>query len=155
MANTRPKPVGFLGAARLCILLLLAPRKFAQEEAANNQTLNASTTSDPPTPRALVVRRAFLYSLLLVIAFGVVGLALGVLFGNLAGCATSKLVAWLQIIGASLLLWGTLFVRGWEIQTYGNVTFTERVNQWLYRALYCLGTAVLVLSVSWPQCTAT
>ena len=50
--------------------------------------------------------------------------------------------------GAGLLLWGTLFVRGYDIQTYGGVTLTERVNQWVYRTMYCAGTALLVCSVA-------
>ena len=45
------------------------------------------------------------------------------------------------------MLWGTLFVRGWEIQTYSGVTLVERVNRWLYRALYCSGTALIVASL--------
>lgn len=81
------------------------------------------------------------------------GLSLGLGIGNSLGCSTPKLIAWLQIAGTCLLLWGTLFVRGWNIQTYGGVTLTERVNQWLYRTLYCVGTAVLVSSLAWPQWT--
>jgi hypothetical protein len=49
-----------------------------------------------------------------------------------------------------LLLWGTLFVRGWDIQTIGGVTLVERVNHWIYRTLYCLGTAVFIFSLSLP-----
>lgn len=45
-----------------------------------------------------------------------------------------------------------LFIRGWEIQTHAGVTFTERVNQWIYRFLYCAGTTAIVCSLAWPQC---
>jgi hypothetical protein len=41
-----------------------------------------------------------------------------------------------------------LFVRGWDIQTLGGVTLTERVNRWIYRLLYCLGTAAIVTSLT-------
>ena len=99
-----------------------------------------------------IVRRAFFYSLLLVIASGAVGYGTGLALGSGVGCVQSHLIVWLQVSGASLLLWGTLFIRGWEIETYAGVTFTERVNQWIYRFLYCAGTAVLVSSLAWPQC---
>ena len=66
------------------------------------------------------------------------GYALGQISTGIFGCATSNSVTALAVIGACLLLWGTLFVRGWEIQTYKGRSLTERVNQWLYRALYCI-----------------
>jgi hypothetical protein len=72
----------------------------------------------------------------------------------LGRCSTPQTVVWLQIVGAGLLLWGTLFVRGWEIQTYSGVVFTERVNQWLYRFLYCTGTSVIVYSLAFLPCRA-
>ena len=67
-------------------------------------------------------------------------------------CATPGNVAALQVVGASLLLWATLFVRGFEIQTNAGVTLTERVNQWLYRFLYCVGTALIVYSLAFQLC---
>ena len=84
---------------------------------------------------------------------GVFGSGARLILAVLIGCVTTKLISWLQIVGACFLLWGTLFVRGWEIETNCGVTFTERVNQWLYRFLYCVGTAVLVCSLVWTQCT--
>jgi hypothetical protein len=66
-------------------------------------------------------------------------------------------VAWwigfLQIAGTGLLLWATLFVRGWEIQSWGGNTLGERVNRWLYRALSFVGTLILVFALSLPQCS--
>jgi hypothetical protein len=76
----------------------------------------------------------------------------GLGLGNHVHCAAAKHITWLQIAGTCLLLWGTLFVRGWDIQSFGGVTLSERVNQWLYRSLYCTGTAALVSSLSWTQC---
>ena len=54
----------------------------------------------------------------------------------------------LQVAAAILLLWGTLFVGGWDIQSWGGVTLTERVNRWLFRFMYCIGTAAVVVSLS-------
>ncbi len=151
MANTRPTPVGFVKAACLVWLLLTKPKRFLELQAEDSKASNAVTNPEKEEG-AFVVRRAFFKSLLLVLASGAVGYVTGLALGTANGCASASLVLWLQIVGASLLLWGTLFIRGWEIQTYGGVTFTERVNQWIYRALYCAGTAVLVCSLAWPQC---
>jgi hypothetical protein len=152
MADTRPTPVGFFGAVRLCILLLLAPKKLIEAQDSDAKARNNYTERVEREHSAHIVRRALLYSLLLVLLSGAIGYSSGLALGSWRGCATTKFIAWLQIAGACLLLWGTLFVRGWEIETHCGVTFTERVNQWLYRFLYCVGTAVLVCSLSWPQC---
>ena len=152
MADTRPTPVGFFGAVRLCILLLLAPKRLIEAQDSDAKARNNYTERVEREHSAHIVRRAFLYSLLLVLLSGAIGYGSGLALGSWQGCATTKFIAWLQIAGACLLLWGTLFVRGWEIETYCGVTFTERVNQWLYRFLYCVGTAILVCSLSWPQC---
>jgi hypothetical protein len=152
MADTRATPVGFFGAVRLCLLLLLAPKRLIEAQESDAKARNNYTEHVEREHSAYIVRRAFLYSLLLVMLSGAIGYGSGLALGSWRGCATTKFLVWLQIAGACLLLWGTLFVRGWEIETYCGVTFTERVNQWLYRFLYCVGTAVLVCSLSWTQC---
>lgn len=157
MANTNATSVTFWRAACLCVLLLLASGRFQAEEEADNERRRVAEQEGaipPRRTRAGAVRHAFAYSGGLVLTAAAAGYLLGLGLGNGLGCSTPKLIAWLQIVGTCLLLWGTLFVRGWEIQTYGGVTLTERVNQWLYRTLYCVGTAVLVSSLAWPQCTS-
>lgn len=57
---------------------------------------------------------------------------------------------WMQGGSAALLLWGTLFVRGWDIQTYGGRTLLERANRTIYVLLYFLGTAAGVFSLFIP-----
>ena len=148
MANTQPTPVGFFKAIHLIWLLLAKPARFLELQAENSKALNA--VKDPAKVEgALVVRRAFLLSLALVVVSGAAGYVVGSVLGRAFGSPPSGAVAWLQIAGAGLLLWGTLFVRGWEIQTYGGITYTERVNQWIYRTLYCIGSAVIVCSLAW------
>lgn len=152
MADTRPTPVSFGRAVWLCFLLLFAPKRFAKAEQEDNAARQNFTGSSPEDePSSMVVRRAFFASLALVVVSGILGYLVGTIATNVV-CATGRGIAWLQIIGACVLLWGTLFVRGWEIQTYSGVVLTERVNQWLYRFLYCGGTAVLVGSLAWQQC---
>jgi hypothetical protein len=153
MADTRPTPISFLRAIGLCLKVLFTPGCMPAEDARDAE--DRKRMSQPPPDRehpAYVVRRAFFRSSLLVFAAGSLGYIAGFSMRCVGRCATPATVAWLQIAGACILLWGTLFIRGWEILTYGGVTPTERVNQWLYRALYCVGTAVLVYSLAFPTC---
>ena len=151
MANTTSNPASPFRALKLVVLLLLRPARFLDLEAEDNAVLNAAT-NPTRSERALVVRRALFASLGLVVASAAVGCGVGALAGLWLGCAQPGTTAWLQIAGTSVLLWGTLFIRGWEVQTYGGVTLTERVNQRMYRALYCAGTAILVSSLALPAC---
>ncbi|MFX1740049.1 hypothetical protein PXJ20_32585 [Paraburkholderia sp. A1RI_3L] len=57
---------------------------------------------------------------------------------------------WMQGGSAALLLWGTLFVRGWDIQTFGGKTLLERANRTIYVCLYFVGTAAGVFSLFIP-----
>jgi hypothetical protein len=152
MADTRPTPVSFAKAVRLSLLLLFSTEKFIAEEKADNEAHNNRNDKAEREHSARTVRRAFTYGFLLVLAFAAIGYGFGALLGYWLGYFPAKVVAWMQVVGACLLLWGTLFVRGWEIETYCGVTYTERVNQWLYRFLYCIGTAMIVCSLALPQC---
>lgn len=153
MADNRPTPTSLMRAFVLCVKLILTPERMEIEERKDDELRKTMSERDTvSTHRAVVVRRAFVSSFLLVLASGAVGYGAGTLMGSFHRCATTSTIAWLQIAGASLLLWGTLFIRGWEIQSYGGVTLTERVNQWIYRALYCTGTAVVVYSLAFPAC---
>ncbi|PPC93176.1 MAG: hypothetical protein CTY33_09230 [Methylotenera sp.] len=131
-----------------CLLAIFSPKHFLSFQERQTKLLGITAASDNCS--ALVIRRAFWLSLLLVILSGIFGGASGLLAGQVFGPASPRLISTLQVIGACILLWGTLFVRGWEIQTYKGHTLIEMVNQWLYRTLYCIGTAVLVASLIWP-----
>ena len=77
-----------------------------------------------------------------------IGYFAGRLTAVICGAPPHVVITAVQVLGAALLLWGTLFVRGWEIQSFAGVTLSERVNQWLYRFLYCAGTIVVVWSLA-------
>jgi hypothetical protein len=126
---------------------VLVPQKLIKAQQSDEEE-RKRFPQPPPTPEhgAFKVRRAVWESLLWVLCSLASGYALGRLLRVLCGPSTQVLVHTLQVLGATLLLWGTLFVRGWDIQTFGGVTLTERVNRWIYRLLYCIGTAVAVAS---------
>lgn len=150
MPYARPTSIGFFNAAWLSLLLLFSPSKFIEAQNRDNEQLKITNAGKDKEPSVFAVRRAFFVSLRLVLLSGIFGFGCGFLLGNLLIYVSPKVVVWLQIIGACLLLWGTLFVRGWEVQTYGGLTLTERVNHWIYRFLYCVGTAVIVSSLALP-----
>ena len=154
MADTRPTPVGFLRAVQLCLLLVFSPERFIAAEKADTQARNGYIDSapSPSVSRSCVIRRALFESLALVLVSGAVGYLAGEVMNSIGWCATPATKDWLQIVGACILLWGTLFVRGWEVQSFSGVLLSERVNQWLYRFLYCIGTAVVVYSIAFLVC---
>jgi hypothetical protein len=152
MADTRPTKISIWRALALCVKLLLAPGQIADEEKSDNKYREQMGPAPESKHRAHAVRKAFFSSLLLVVFSGLLGYVAGALRGYMGWCAPTSTIAWLQIAGAMVLLWGTLFIRGWEIQTLGGVSLTERINQWIYRTLYCVGTVLLVYSLAFPGC---
>lgn len=96
------------------------------------------------------IRLGLLHSFLLMLGTIVVGFTLGKIgyyfFGNLP----HFWYVFLQYGGIGILLWATLAIQGWSIQTIGGHSFPEIINEWVYRFLYILGSLLLVLSVSWP-----
>jgi ABC-type dipeptide/oligopeptide/nickel transport system permease component len=134
---------------KACLLVIASATRFLEFQKAAAPAIGASIASEDSS--AHVVHNAFWLSLLLVLVSCIVGAVAGATAGDIFGPATARLISALQMVGALLLLWGTLFVRGWQIQTYKGISLIERVNQWIYRALYCLGTAVFVASLAWPQ----
>jgi len=147
MALKQPIPVSFPRACYLCAVALVAPVRFSEIEKADSELLEKAPNADAQY-RISKVRNAFLASLGIVIGSALIGSLLGWgayrLFGR---CAEANGV--LQVVGAGILLWATLAVRGWDVQTFSGATLTERVNQWIYRGLYCISTALLVMTVVW------
>ena len=152
MASNIPTPVSFFKAVWLCLLLVFCPKKFILEERKDIESRNNYIGKQSDVPRAKIVRAALFKSLGLVILSGLFGYAFAKVSNLIGFCSSPYTVTLLQVCGASILLWGTLFVRGWEIQSYAGVLFSERVNQWLYRFLYCLGTSIIVFSLFQTAC---
>jgi hypothetical protein len=149
MADTRSTQIGFFYKVYLCLLAILNPKQLLVEEKKDNDKRESFSEHDVKEPPACIVNQAFWSSLWLIIIFGFIGIIGGILLNWKFSKPTSIILVSLQTIGASLLLWGTLFVRGWQIQTYCGVTLSERVNLWLYRSLYCIGTSIIISSIAW------
>jgi hypothetical protein len=153
MADTRPTPASFIRAVRLCLKVLIQPERMKDEEIKDAQI--RLSMGPPPTTqpdRAALVQGAFFSSFFLVLVSGSLGYAAGKMMLHLGRCAEATTTTWLQVTSAAILLWATLFIRGWEIQSFGGVTLEERVNQWLYRAMCFVGTVIGVYSLAFPAC---
>lgn len=149
MADTRPTKLRFFYIMYLCLLAVIYPKQLIEEEKKDNESRNNFSERGGTLPRAYLICRAFWYSFSLIILFGGIGALLGFILYNTCNQPSPSVIIFLQAFGAGLLLWGTLFIRGWEIQSYCGVTLSERVNQWIYRALYCIGTFVIICSLVW------
>jgi len=148
MADTRLTKIGPFRALVLCAFAAFCPRKLAEAQLADEEDHKRLPQPPPQLSKAFNVRRGLWASLVWVLASIMLGYLSGKFFGRISSPPHSRVVAGLQVFGATVLLWATLFVRGWDIQTYGGVTLTERVNRWIYRLLYCLGTAAIVASLT-------
>ncbi len=51
--------------------------------------------------------------------------------------------------GGTLLLWGAIALRGWDIQTNDGETLVEKVNFWVVRQACLVGTVLTIVSISW------
>jgi len=126
VADTRLTRIDPLRALKLCVVGAFLPQKLVEAQRADDE-VRKKLPQPPPPPEhsAFRVRRALWESLLWVLCSLAVGYLGGRLLNVVVGQATEMLVRTLQVVGATLLLWGTLFVRGWDIQTKGGISLTQ------------------------------
>jgi hypothetical protein len=151
MADTRLTKIGPLRGLQFCAYGAFFPEKLVRAEADDEEARRQLPQPPPPElPKAFKVTQGLWASLAWVMGAIAVGYLIGKALGVVSGPEPTRLVTALQAFGATVVLWATLFVRGWDIQSFGGVTLTERVNRWIYRLLYCLGTAAVVASLTLP-----
>jgi hypothetical protein len=138
--------VPFWRASRYCLLALFRPEEYEAAEKAYN---NALRDRRPRSP-GRILHSAFWGAARLVVVSGIAGALIGAACAALTIKPLQGVISTLQAAAALLLLWATLAVRSLEIRTWGGISLTERVNQWLYRSMYFLATLLLVWSVVWP-----
>jgi hypothetical protein len=95
--------------------------------------------------------RAALFGSFVVVASSIAAaVASGAVLNTMAIAKSQAWNAWLQFGGIGVLLWATLArVDPSAIQTWDGGTLPERVDLWLYRLLYVIGSYALILSVAW------
>jgi len=141
----------FLKSITFVFLAFFNSKKFIREEKLYNDLENAFSSVEEKKHPIYIVIRAFWYSLGLIVLSAILGALVGLFLRHNFNNPPQYMVSILQVGGACLLLWGTLFIRGWEIQTWGGLTLTERVNQWIYRTLCCMGTSIIICSLVWAM----
>ena len=134
-------------AIRATVLAVFSPKRFRSFQERVTKPLGIPAASDSNS--VTIVSCAFWTSVAVVGAAAIVGSLVGFLLSQFVGPATPKGVAALQIIGASILLLSTIYVRGPAIETYDRETLIERVDRWIYCAGYFVGTAAIVASLAW------
>tara|TARA_R110002050_G_scaffold231732_1_gene367578 strand:+ start:734 stop:1192 length:459 start_codon:yes stop_codon:yes gene_type:complete len=140
---------------RLALWFIFQPNKFLQESEKHMAWINSpeaiSESQDEKTysqsaRAAKLIRAAYSKSFWLVVSAvltgGIVGKFL-VGLGMINSQATSEAS---QYVGIALLLWATFGQVGWGLQTMHGATYPERVNDFLCRTLYVLGSFLLALS---------
>ena len=129
------------------VLAIFAPARFLHFQERVTKPLGIPAASDNNTVK--VVSRGFWTAVVVVFAAGIFGWLVGLSLGRLAGPPTPRCIVALQIVGASILLLATIYLRGPAIETYDRETLIERVDRWIYVCGYFLGTAVIVTSLVW------
>lgn len=141
-------PLTFFQKTRLVWLALFAPQAFIREEEADNIRLNAAATVTDVNCGVYKVRSGIRQALL----WGSLAMILGFLVGAVVGAAVGaalKFAIGIVVLGTTILLWASLAVQGWNIQTADGVTLSERLNQWVFRTLYFLGTVLISAGSVW------
>lgn len=146
MTDQTPK-ISISRMIQLCFFALFLPSKFGDEDVRYSRQVKEEP-SPPLQTRVYIVRKAFWRSFLVCASAAIVGVVMSLIAGFLV-TKDATTAAWIGTAGAAVLLWGTLAIRGWEIQTFNGVTLTEKVNRWLFVALYWIGTAALAAGASW------
>ena len=153
------------------ILVVFCPSKFVEAAVLHDVALEFETNTqlcekfpdrrlspdrlqvfrDTALERTRKIRQALFVSILVTIATIAVGWLIGLTLRKAFGPAPSFLLSVLQIMGAGTILGATLAEIGRQIESWGGKTLPEKVNLWLFRALYVLGTFVFVLSLGWSS----
>lgn len=148
MSNKEPTKLNILKKIRLVFLFIFNTELFINEEELDNKKLSEKQPS-PDEPRAYKLKKAFLFSLLAIVITGISGLLTGITLNYFISNPNVIFTHILQMTAATILLWATLALKGWDIQSWKGITFTERMNQWIFRSLYCFGTFLAVVSIVW------
>ena len=146
MSYSRPTPKSVGEIVQLVFYAFVSPERFAALEKADKDLLNAQS-SENASPRIAKVRAALCEALVWALSSLFFGYILGKL-GVLFLVQPQSLARPFVYLGTAILLWAAFALRGWEIQTWGGETLTERVNRWIFRGLYWLGTLFLVAAAT-------
>jgi hypothetical protein len=105
--------------------------------------------TDLASKRTDYLRRSLLHSFSHGMVTVLSAIYIGALLSEAFGAPLLKITRGLQVVGAGLLLWATLWELGWGFRSWVGESLPERVHRWIFRGFYILGTFCLFLSVTW------
>ncbi|MBU0710658.1 hypothetical protein KJ762_12465 [bacterium] len=139
----KSEKIGLIKKFHLFFIIISYPQKFEDYEEEYKNVDKKENPSD-----AYLLRREYFLSFAKIIFIAIIGTIIGWAFILLFGKPEEILSNILQILGAIFILHGTLFLRGWEIQTFGGETLFEKMNRWIYRFQISFGTFIIVVALS-------
>ncbi len=131
---------------KLVWLAIFRPAEYQIEEAEDSRRLETEPSIYPT--RVSIVRRSYVESFFHVFSAVIVGWLIA-LFCQTIALQSKCWVSGFAVLGTALLLWTTVAVKGWEIGSWSSSTLGERLNVWVFRFLYWVGTACLVAAAFW------
>jgi hypothetical protein len=140
---------------QLIFAFVFSKRRFFVLSKIINQEINSRKNSGSVSNKDTLskVRTNIVISFTVVIVATIIGSIVGY-FGNLLfGPVSFSINKLFQYFGVGILLWGTLGKQGLDIETFCGETAIERVDRFIYRTFYIIGSFFLVLSASWPYVT--
>jgi len=142
MANPVPTPKSITEKIEILWCALFNKDKFKKLE--DEDWERCKNLVDPYT-RLEKIRTAYFQSFLIMLISMVSGMSVGFAIGEYTNI-TETCITLLLAGGAGILLWTTLAVRGWDIQSIDGVTLSEQFNRCLYRFLYIVGTFLVMIA---------
>ena len=152
-------------------MLLFAPKAFVKRAVAHDVAKEFETNTQlqktfpnrelPPerlaeheklaTKRVRKIRSALLSAFIYTLSAIAAAVFSAMILSSWMGKPSTLAVYAIQIVAAGIILIATLAVLGWEIQSWKGNTLPEKVNRWLFRSQYWVGTYLFVLAVSWDE----
>jgi len=126
------------------------PSSFVEEEIRHNDEVNRillsrKVVSEPS--KIYYVRSALFQAFWICLFSTLCGAGIGLVAAK--AMTNTAVATGIIVVGTAILLWATLAVQGWSIQTMEGQTLTERVNQWIFRTLYAVGTLFISFGSTW------
>jgi len=144
----KTEKIGIIKKFHLFFTLIFHPQKFEDYEK-EYKNIYKNTCNKRNSLITCLLRRELFLSFAKIIFIVIIGTIVGTGCFLLFGKPGKILINILQILGAVFILHGTLFLRGWEIQTFDGETLFEKMNRWIYRFLISFGTFIIVMALSW------
>lgn len=147
------KPVVSLSLWEKCKIVFYAfarPIRFVETEMRHNEEMNRILLSRMPVDepsKIHYVRSALFQAFWICLISTLFGAGIGLAAAHTM--ASTAIATGIIVAGTAILLWATLALQGWSIQSMKGHTLTERVNQWIFRTLYALGTLLISLGSTW------